>query len=203
MSNFEKITVSPETLGEFLSSLPIATGPWDESFHRQFCDSCERDKRQDCGTPRCPHEDNPLFISSEIAGLKGKEYHVLAGMAVLSEILTLAGLRRDAVCAAALIVIDISGNTPPAHEGLTEEVKRLCSGAEQAVFKVTAGGIQRRKIIMWRRSAGQFALLTVTQPIHEGGGEKEKKPTDLPFLYTRLKYMWYYHKWDIATIILA
>ncbi len=34
MNNFEKITASPETLGAFLASMPIATGPWDEQFHR-------------------------------------------------------------------------------------------------------------------------------------------------------------------------
>jgi len=30
MSNFEKVAASPETLGEFLASLPISDGPWDE-----------------------------------------------------------------------------------------------------------------------------------------------------------------------------
>ncbi|MEY8388211.1 hypothetical protein AALC17_13110 [Oscillospiraceae bacterium 38-13] len=43
MTNFEKITASPEVLGEFLASLPVATGPWDESFHEKFCASCERE----------------------------------------------------------------------------------------------------------------------------------------------------------------
>jgi len=64
VSNFEKITVPLEALGEFLSSLPIATGPWDESFHRQSCDSWERDKRENCGTSSCPHKDernNPTW----------------------------------------------------------------------------------------------------------------------------------------------
>ena len=32
MSNFEKITATPEALGAFLASLPVATGPWDKSF---------------------------------------------------------------------------------------------------------------------------------------------------------------------------
>ena len=58
MTNFEKITASPEALSEFLSSLSIATGPWDESFHKAFCAACGQ---TDCGT--CPHEkerNNPL-----------------------------------------------------------------------------------------------------------------------------------------------
>ena len=29
MTNFEKITASPEALGQFLAELPVATGPWD------------------------------------------------------------------------------------------------------------------------------------------------------------------------------
>ncbi len=29
MTNFEKITEMPESLGEFLASLPVAIGPWD------------------------------------------------------------------------------------------------------------------------------------------------------------------------------
>ena len=36
MTNFEKITASPEALGEFLAARPAATGPWDGAFHREF-----------------------------------------------------------------------------------------------------------------------------------------------------------------------
>lgn len=55
MTNFEKITASPDVLGEFLASLPVATGPWDEEFHRAFCDSCEV---PECGMETCPHKGN-------------------------------------------------------------------------------------------------------------------------------------------------
>ena len=59
MTNFEKITETPEALGEFLASLPVATGPWDEEFHRTFCDSCEL---LECRTETCPHKgDRPLW----------------------------------------------------------------------------------------------------------------------------------------------
>ncbi len=34
MSTFENITVSPEALGKFLASLPVAGGPWDVVFSR-------------------------------------------------------------------------------------------------------------------------------------------------------------------------
>lgn len=41
MNNFERITASPEALGDFLGALPILSGPWDDDFHRVFCDSCD------------------------------------------------------------------------------------------------------------------------------------------------------------------
>ena len=61
MTNFEKITASPETLGTFLASLPIASGPWDEAFHRMFCDGGQV---EDCDGQGCPHKverGNPLW----------------------------------------------------------------------------------------------------------------------------------------------
>ena len=61
MTNFGKITASPETLGTFLASLPIASGPWDEAFHRMFCDGCQV---EDCDGQGCPHKverGNPLW----------------------------------------------------------------------------------------------------------------------------------------------
>ncbi|MEY8388832.1 hypothetical protein AALC17_16375 [Oscillospiraceae bacterium 38-13] len=67
MSNFEKITATPEALGAFLASLPVATGPWDESFHEKFCASCER---EECDTEHCPHQNernNPLWWLTQAA----------------------------------------------------------------------------------------------------------------------------------------
>ena len=58
MSNFEKITASPEELAAFLASLPVATGPWDEEFHARFCAGCAAT----CDV--CPHAEErniPLF----------------------------------------------------------------------------------------------------------------------------------------------
>lgn len=59
MKEFERITQSPEALGEFLASLPVLTGPWDDAFNRSFCDAC---KAEDCNP--CPHQaqrNNPLW----------------------------------------------------------------------------------------------------------------------------------------------
>ena len=72
MTNFEKITASPEALGEFLASLPVANGPWDEEFHRAFCDSCER---ENCDEGKCPHQDkryNPLWWLNQAAEGKSR-----------------------------------------------------------------------------------------------------------------------------------
>ena len=64
MTNFEKITASPEALGEFLASLPVADGPWNEEFHREFCDGCT----ETCDV--CRHEaerNNPLWWLNQAA----------------------------------------------------------------------------------------------------------------------------------------
>ena len=61
MTNFEKITETPEALGEFLASLPVADGPWDVEFRKAFCAKCER---ENCDGKRCPHKaerNNPLW----------------------------------------------------------------------------------------------------------------------------------------------
>lgn len=60
MTNFEKLTASPETLGAFLASIPAANGPWDEAFQKEFCAKCHQ---EDC-EPVCPHQDkrnNPAW----------------------------------------------------------------------------------------------------------------------------------------------
>lgn len=52
-TNFDRITASPEVLAAFLTSLPCLDAPWDDAFHRVFCDNCSM---EDC--PKvCPHEE--------------------------------------------------------------------------------------------------------------------------------------------------
>lgn len=61
MNNFERITASPEVLADFLGSLPLLKGPWDDDFHRTFCDSCPSDN---CDGENCPHQaerNNPAW----------------------------------------------------------------------------------------------------------------------------------------------
>lgn len=60
-TNFQKITKSPEALAAFIGSLPTLSGPWDDSFHREFCDDCPA---ENCDAENCPHNaerDNPLW----------------------------------------------------------------------------------------------------------------------------------------------
>ncbi|MBD5161321.1 MAG: hypothetical protein HDT14_04760 [Oscillibacter sp.] len=64
MTNFEKIAASPETLGAFLANLTVASGPWDEEFHKVFCVGCGQ---ADCGA--CTHEkerNNPLWWLAQV-----------------------------------------------------------------------------------------------------------------------------------------
>ena len=59
MSNFEKITETPEAMGAFLESLTVINSPWEDGFHKAFCGTCGK---TDCGI--CPHQDkrnNPLW----------------------------------------------------------------------------------------------------------------------------------------------
>ena len=53
MNNFERITASLEALGDFLGALPILSGPWDDDFHRVFCDSCNA---ENCDAENCAHQ---------------------------------------------------------------------------------------------------------------------------------------------------
>lgn len=50
---FEKITASPEVLGDVLTSLSVPEAPWDEAFREIFCKTCER---ENCDA--CPYEEN-------------------------------------------------------------------------------------------------------------------------------------------------
>lgn len=52
MTNFERITKTPETLGAFLSALPCIEGPWNEEFQQRFCAACIEPECESC-----PHED--------------------------------------------------------------------------------------------------------------------------------------------------
>ena len=61
MTNFEKITRSPEVLADFLNGITAVDCQWDHDFARAFCDACPN---EDCDKFKCPHmaeRDNPLW----------------------------------------------------------------------------------------------------------------------------------------------
>ena len=61
MNNFEKITATPEALGEFLGSLPVLDGPWDAAFQSCFCSECHA---ENCDAENCHHQakrNNPTW----------------------------------------------------------------------------------------------------------------------------------------------
>ena len=61
MTNFEKITETPEALGELLAYLTVIDSPWEDAFHKAFCADC---KRENCDGKRCPHKaerNNPTW----------------------------------------------------------------------------------------------------------------------------------------------
>lgn len=66
MTNFERLTVSPEALGTFLASIPTTGGPWDEAFRKEFCAGCDQENCE----PICPHQDkrnNPTWWLAQTA----------------------------------------------------------------------------------------------------------------------------------------
>ena len=48
MNNFQRITASPESLADFLRTIPAIETPWDDAFHRLCCSSCTADVCDDC-----------------------------------------------------------------------------------------------------------------------------------------------------------
>lgn len=55
MTNFERLTQSPEVLGGFLLSLPVSEELWDAAFQQQYCSGCGKVSCDDGS--RCPDED--------------------------------------------------------------------------------------------------------------------------------------------------
>lgn len=58
MNNFQRITASPESLADFLRTIPAIETPWDDAFHRIYCSSCAA---ADCDDCRRPERDSPLW----------------------------------------------------------------------------------------------------------------------------------------------
>ena len=63
MTNFEKITASPEALAAVLLTIPAADSPWDQAFRETFCASCGKEDcdSQDGGCPNQAKRGNPAW----------------------------------------------------------------------------------------------------------------------------------------------
>lgn len=76
MTQFEKITESPETLGAFLAALPVVDGPWNKEFHERYCADCLY-----LGCDACPHEefrnDPGWWLTLETDGGHAERYAVI------------------------------------------------------------------------------------------------------------------------------
>lgn len=59
MTNYKKIAGSPEALGEFLGQLCAIDTPWNEAFHKKYCNHCPYVNCDDC--PHEEYRENPLW----------------------------------------------------------------------------------------------------------------------------------------------
>ena len=79
MKNFEQIVETPEALGAFLATLPVADGPWDTEFRRVFCAACSA---ENCDGGNCPHSaerNNPLWWLMQDGSWAGNDRELCAG----------------------------------------------------------------------------------------------------------------------------
>ena len=48
MNVFDRITASPQALADFLQAIPAINAPWDDAFHRIYCDQCAAENCDNC-----------------------------------------------------------------------------------------------------------------------------------------------------------
>ena len=65
MTEYERITKSPQALVAFLRELPVIEASWDRAFQKQYCAGCAA---EDCDA--CPNEarrNNPAWWLAQVA----------------------------------------------------------------------------------------------------------------------------------------
>ena len=130
MTNFEKLTASPEALAAMLAELPLTSSPWDEAFRKEFCSRCNQ---EDC-EPTCPHQaerGNPAWWLKQVAegSVQGK----------------------SAVCSAGRRLVDFIVSDPD-MAGMTEkEISRSLIYASMAMSVIFAPATLREAIGMGDR----------------------------------------------------
>ena len=69
-TNFDRITASPEALASFLASLPCLDAPWDDDFHRIFCDNCPMEY-----CPKvCPRGAGGIRVMEVTVNMRAEEF---------------------------------------------------------------------------------------------------------------------------------
>ena len=48
MNIFDRITASPQALADFLQAISAINTPWDDAFHRIYCDHCAAENCDNC-----------------------------------------------------------------------------------------------------------------------------------------------------------
>ena len=157
MTNFEKIAASPEALGEFLAALNVASAPWEEDFHRTFCDSCGA---ENCDAENCPHSDereNPLRWLNKEAARPEPNTCKMMGVGV--------GVKFKIGRGSAVFWITESGHfqtDPPCANGASYSFLNALNGVEEihllekkSAARAGSAGRQERARVTVRKVAGK------------------------------------------------
>ena len=150
MTNFDKLTASPETLGAFLASIPTTGGPWDEAFRKEYCTSCGQENCE----PTCPHQverGNPAWWLKQVVegSVQGESAVCAAGRKLVEFIVSdpdMAGMTEKEISRSlAYVGIAMSGIFAPAtlREAIDTGDRRMADAIGQAIKK---GGEQGGRV---------------------------------------------------------
>ena len=119
MTNFEVIAETPQTLAEFLGTLPVLEGPWDSLFQARYCAGCEE---EECEGEGCLHREarcNPLWWLMQ---QKKDTMKTLYGGQI--DKLRESAKRQEAVLGNSLLAAELR-RAADAIEALLEELEKL------------------------------------------------------------------------------
>ena len=65
MTEYERITQSPQALAAFLRALPVVEMPWDTAFQKQYCAGCAAEECDAC--PNEAYRNKPAWCLAQTA----------------------------------------------------------------------------------------------------------------------------------------